>query len=184
MQRRGWLIAVAGGVIGLSAVFAHSVYGADRPHPAAPRPLAAQTGGLLSQPVLPLAVALQAATAAQEACVQQGYRVSVAIVGRDGQVQVHLRGDGSGPHTLASSERKAYTSASLGQPTAALDANSRNPGGQGVREIPGLLLLAGGLPIRAGDAVIAGIGVGGAPGGDLDAGCAQAGIDAIAGQLQ
>jgi uncharacterized protein GlcG (DUF336 family) len=40
-----------------------------------------------------------------------------------------------------------------------------------------MLILAGGLPIKIGDALVGGIGVGGAPGGHLDQVCAQAGID-------
>ncbi len=42
-------------------------------------------------------------------------------------------------------------------------------------------MIAGGLPVQAGNESVAGIGVAGAPGGDLDEACAQAGIDAIAG---
>ena len=47
-----------------------------------------------------------------------------------------------------------------------------------------ILLLAGGVPIKAGDEVIGGIGVGGAPGGDKDEVCALKGLDAIADALQ
>jgi len=43
----------------------------------------------------------------------------------------------------------------------------------------GLAALGGGLPIEAAGALVGGIGVSGAPGGDLDQACAQAGIDAI-----
>jgi uncharacterized protein GlcG (DUF336 family) len=41
------------------------------------------------------------------------------------------------------------------------------------------VIQAGGLPIRIGDALIGGIGVGGAPNGGLDADCARAGLAAI-----
>ena len=41
------------------------------------------------------------------------------------------------------------------------------------------LALGGGLPIEADGAIVGGIGVSGAPGPDIDADCAQAGIDAI-----
>jgi uncharacterized protein GlcG (DUF336 family) len=44
-----------------------------------------------------------------------------------------------------------------------------------------ILILAGGLPIEINGEVVGGIGVGGAPGGDLDAACAQAGIDEMTG---
>jgi uncharacterized protein GlcG (DUF336 family) len=47
-----------------------------------------------------------------------------------------------------------------------------------------ILILGGGLPIYAGSQVIGGIGVGGAPGGDKDAACAEAGVDAIRDRLR
>jgi uncharacterized protein GlcG (DUF336 family) len=46
-----------------------------------------------------------------------------------------------------------------------------------------VLLLGGGLPIQAGNEVIGAIGVGGAPGGNLDEACAQARIDRIKDRL-
>ena len=56
----------------------------------------------------------------------------------------------------------------------------RPPAGQDRREIPGFLLPAGGLPLAVESDVVGAIGVAGAPGGHLDAACAQAGIDTIA----
>jgi uncharacterized protein GlcG (DUF336 family) len=41
------------------------------------------------------------------------------------------------------------------------------------------MAIGGGLPIEAAGAVVAAIGVSGAPGGDADDVCAKAGIDAI-----
>ena len=59
------------------------------------------------------------------------------------------------------------------------------PAIQGLRFMnDSILILGGGLPIKAGDEVIGGIGVGGAPGGDKDGSCAQAGLDAIAAGLR
>jgi uncharacterized protein GlcG (DUF336 family) len=46
-----------------------------------------------------------------------------------------------------------------------------------------ILLLAGGLPIKAGNEVVGGVGVGGAPSGDKDEGCAKAGLDKVSSQL-
>ena len=48
-----------------------------------------------------------------------------------------------------------------------------------IRQSPGVLAIGGGLPIEAAGAVIAAIGVSGAPGGEADDACAKAGIDAI-----
>ena len=143
----------------------------------------AQTVELPQQPYLPINLALDAASAALAQCQTDGYRVSVAVVDRGGVLKVLLRDDNTGPHTVSSSTRKAYTSASLGSPTAALAATvAGNPEVEGLRQMdPQLLLLAGGLPIVVNEVVVGGIGVGGAPGGHLDEACAQAGIDAILG---
>jgi uncharacterized protein GlcG (DUF336 family) len=55
----------------------------------------------------------------------------------------------------------------------------------GLREMnENILILGGGLPIKAGDEVIGGIGVGGAPGGEKDEACAQAGIEKISARLK
>jgi uncharacterized protein GlcG (DUF336 family) len=132
--------------------------------------------------LLTLELALKAAVEAESFCAQQGYRVSVAVVDRGGLVKAHIRGDGSGPHTLESARKKAYTSASLGRPTSLLvDVVVSNPATEGLRDMnESILILGGGLPIVADESIIGGIGVGGAPGGDLDEECAQAGIDRIA----
>ena len=42
-----------------------------------------------------------------------------------------------------------------------------------------MVIQGGGLPIRMGNALVGGIGVGGAPSGDIDAKCALAGLKAI-----
>jgi uncharacterized protein GlcG (DUF336 family) len=146
---------------------------------AAVRPVHAQR--LPTQPFLPVDLALEAASAALAQCQADGYQVSVAVVDRGGVLKVFLRDDGTGPHTVFSSWRKAYTSASLGRPTGELAATvAENPALWGLRDMdPQLLILAGGLPIIVDDAVAGGIGVGGAPGGNLDEACAQAGVDAV-----
>ena len=136
---------------------------------------------LPQQPYLPLEMAVQAASAAVAQCEADGYRVSVAVVDRGGVLKVLLRADGTGPHTVTSSTRKAYTAASLGRSTAELAKNvASNPEIEGLRNMdPQILILAGGLPIVVNETVVGGIGVGGAPGGNLDEACAQAGIDAM-----
>src|SRR5262249_8801379 len=64
---------------------------------------------LLNHKDLSLATALTIATTAMDTCKGQGYRVSVSVVGRAGEVLVQLRGDDASPHTLDFSSRKAYT---------------------------------------------------------------------------
>jgi uncharacterized protein GlcG (DUF336 family) len=150
--------------------------------------LAAAAGparALPSESVLPLALAQEAANAALHACARQGYPVSAAVVDGDGVIQVVVRADGAGPHTVDSSSRKAYTALTLRRATGELaELIQRNPTAEGLRDMnENILILGGGVPIKAGDSVIAGIGVGGAPGGELDEGCARAGVDAIRAQL-
>jgi uncharacterized protein GlcG (DUF336 family) len=148
-------------------------------------------GGLLStgvsaaelphETVLPLSLATKAASAAVAQCTKDGYRVSAAVVDRAGVVRALLREDGAGPHTVDSSRKKAYTSASLKRPTAELgELVAKMPAVQALRDMnENILVLGGGLPIQMGGEVVGGIGVGGAPGGHLDVACAQAGLESI-----
>lgn len=136
---------------------------------------------LPSAPVLPLELAREAAQAAVTACAEDGHRVSAAVVDGSGVLRALLRADGAGPHTVDSSRKKAYTALSLGEPTSRLvEIVQSSPGASGLRDMnDSILVLGGGLPIRAGDALVGGIGVGGAPGGHLDEACARAGLEAI-----
>jgi uncharacterized protein GlcG (DUF336 family) len=147
---------------------------------------AATAQDLPLEKTLPQALAVEAAQEALVVCQQQGYRVSVAVVDRAGLVRALLRADGAGPHTLDSSSRKAYTSASLRRATEELAKMvAGDPAIAGLRDMnERILILGGGLPIKAGEEVIGGIGVGGAPGGDKDEACAQAGIGKIKARLK
>ena len=131
--------------------------------------------------VLPVSLAATAAKSAVDHCGKDGYRVSVAVVDRSGMLRAFLRADGAGPHTVESSEKKAYTSASMRGPTGNVaDLIAKTPALQGLQNMNDrILFLAGGLPIEIAGEVVGGIGVGGAPSGHLDAACAQAGLDSI-----
>jgi uncharacterized protein GlcG (DUF336 family) len=149
----------------------------------APRVVAGQ--GLPSAPVLPASLAMRAAGAAVEACAAQGYRETVVVVDADGVARATLRGDGAGPHTLDSAFRKAYTAASFRMATTSLaDRAAGSPELNGLRVIDHVIFAGGGLPIRAGEALLGGIGAAGAPGFDKDDACAKAGLDAIAAALR
>ena len=136
--------------------------------------------------VLPLSLAEKAAVAALDKCVEGGYKVSVAVVDRSGILKVLLRDDGAGPHTVDSSSRKAYTSASLRRSTEHLaQLMTKFPSIQGLRDMnEKILILGGGLPIEMQGTIIGGIGVGGAPGAHLDEACAAAGLKSIGAELK
>lgn len=144
-------------------------------------PLAGVAQELPTAPYLPLEMAVKAADAALEACAAEKFNVSVAIVGRDGATKVLLKADNSGPHTGSSATGKAFTAAAMGRDTAGLSGFiSEQPANAGLRDMDSrLVILAGGLPIRINNALVGGIGVGGAPSGAIDAKCAVAGLQAI-----
>ncbi len=141
---------------------------------------------LLSQKVLPLSVATQAAQGALSACEQKGFHISVAVTDQSGLVRVLMRDDQAAPHTLDSSRKKASTAASLGLSTGALTKILlQQPDAAGLTRMnDDILIMQGGLPIKAGAEVLGGIGVGGTPGGETDEGCARAGLDKIADLLK
>ena len=144
-------------------------------------PTSALAQELPTAPYLPLDMTQTAARAALDACAAEGHNVSVAIVARSGVPSVVLRADNAGPHTVGSSTGKAFASASLGRDTAGLaEFIGGNPQNDGLRDMdPRLVIQAGGLPIKIGGALVGGIGVGGAPSGDIDTICARKGLDAI-----
>ena len=125
-----------------------------------------------------LATKIAAATVA--ACSADKYNVTATVVDRAGGVRAVQRADNAGPHTLAASQAKAFTSASAKNTTLAMwEGVQKNPASTNVAMIPGFLLLGGGVPVKAGDEVIGAVGVGGAPGGHLDEKCALAGIASV-----
>ena len=145
---------------------------------------------LVSSQDLPMALAMEAAAEAVAVCEKSNYRVTVTVLDRAGQTRVVLKGDKATPHTLDSSRGKAYTVITLG-PILKMDTSGEiatrireNPAAAGLSAIPGLVFLTGGVAIKSGDEIIAAIGVGGAPGGNLDEVCAKAGIDKIKDRLK
>jgi len=147
--------------------------------------LAAQAEGVRTERNMSLEIANQIAAAAVAACTANGYAVAAAVVDRAGSLRALQRADNAGPHTLSSSQAKAYTSASAKNTTLAMmEGAQKNPAGANLVHMPGFLLLGGGVPIKVGNEVIGAVGVGGAPGGHLDEQCAMAGIDKVKEQLK
>lgn len=129
-----------------------------------------------------LDMALIAAKATIDACRKEGVQVSVTIVDRGGHAQAVLRDVLAADLSLEISRQKAYTAMTFNIPTA--DMEGRFTGAYGVPKIQGVLVARGGLPINAGGNIIGGIGVSGAPSGEIDERCAQAGLDAVQDDLE
>ena len=139
-----------------------------------------------TQKVITPEVALKAAQAARAECAARGWQVAVAVADPSGLPLVVLRDRYAGWHTLAAAEGKAGTAASWRQSTSAVAARVNAPGSaeQAIRNLPGVVMIGGGLPIEAAGQMVGAIGVSGAPGGDNDEICAKAALQAVSGDLE
>ena len=136
--------------------------------------------GTVTFEVLTPEAALQAARAALENCRASGYQVAVAVVDRFGGVQVVLRDQLASPRTVNTAVGKARTAAGFRTNTSEMVSITAQGNPQaGIRNLPGVIVIGGGLLIEAAGSLVAGIGVSGAPGPHLDDTCAQAGSDNI-----
>lgn len=129
--------------------------------------------------------ALKAAQAALQKCRDDGFQVAVAVVDRSGLPQAVLRDRYAGAHTARMAIDKAWTAVSFRTDTAALaEATQAGKPQSGLRERPRVAAVAGGLLVESAGALLGGIGVSGAPGGDRDDVCARAGVAAIRDSLE
>lgn len=129
--------------------------------------------------------ALKAALAGLKKCRDGGYQVAIAVVDRAGQTQVMLRDRFAGMHTPEAAVNKAWTATSFKTNTTQFaDSTQSGKEPSGIRHIPRVLAIGGGLLIEAGGVLYGGIGVSGAPNGAADDDCAKAGIMAIAEDLE
>ena len=137
-----------------------------------------QAADVLNVKLMTLDLARDIANHTLDACRKQGYNVSVVVVDRDGAPQVVLRDVYVARFATEIAQRKAgavilsgISSGELRKVRADIHAE--------LNELPDVLVMQGGLPIRAGGSLIGAVGVSGAPGGDKDETCAAAGIKAV-----
>ena len=129
--------------------------------------------------------ALKAAQAALAKCRAEGYQVAVAVVDRGGLTQVLLRDRYAGAHTVDVATNKAWSAVSFRTNTNDLERATRpSESMAGLRHVPRATTVAGGVMVEGGGALMGGIGVSGAPGGEADQLCANAGLKAIADDLE
>jgi len=154
---------------------------------------AAPAPGLRSLKALPAAWSVEAAMAAVEDCRMKGQGVSATVVGADGIRQVVIRGDGASPHTVENSFNKGYTMITLGpiqkkdttgEIAAAMTRSPATSTTMPAASLPGLTFTPGGVAVKVDGVIIAGLGVSGAPDGNIDEGCARTGLAKIEARLQ
>lgn len=162
--------------IGLAAAFTAGVLAA---------PTAEAQKLLANYPTLTTAAALQAAQAALARCDKDGYTVAVAVVDRGGHALTVLRNGLAGAHTVSTAIGKAWTALSFRTDTTELAASSQaGRAASGIRGLPNVVAIGGGMMIRAKGALVGAISVSGAPTGDADDVCAKAGIATISDALE
>jgi uncharacterized protein GlcG (DUF336 family) len=163
MKRRLFVLAAvaAAGVVGGGAL------------QAATQSTQVSTNATKTQVVLKGRNAEKLARAALESCADKGFPVSVVIVDRDGIELALVRDEDATGATVATALGKARASAGFRSPSGALGQGATaNPG---LLTVPDFVILAGGEPITdAAGNLLGGIGVSGAPSGDIDDSCAQA----------
>jgi uncharacterized protein GlcG (DUF336 family) len=142
--------------------------------------VAANAQAVRTEKNMSLELANQIASASVAACAANGYAVAATVVDRAGTVRAVQRADNAGPHTLAASLQKAFTSASAKNNTLAMmEGAQKNPAAANLVYIPGFLLVGGGVPVKVGTETIGAVGIGGAPGGNLDEQCAMVALDKV-----
>jgi len=132
--------------------------------------------GLRSDAPAPaLAVAMEAAEEALASCKAQGFNIGVAVVGSDGQPRVGLSEDSASGGLIYTAVRKDLVALAFGMPSGKVD-----PADPKVTRK--MAAAAGAIPLYSKGKLIGAIAGSGAA-STQDEKCAQAGADAVKGQL-
>jgi uncharacterized protein GlcG (DUF336 family) len=148
-----------------------------------PLALDASAKDVITQRTVSMELARDLAQAAVEACRADAWQVSAVVVNRAGDVQVVLRDSLASRYTMQIAQEKAEAVILSGVSSADFRSN-RGDIRMEMNHVRGILVLEGGVPVRAGGALIGALGVSGAPGGDRDERCALAALDKLQERLE
>jgi uncharacterized protein GlcG (DUF336 family) len=84
-------------------------------------------------------MALMIIDGALEQCSKDGYKVSVVLVDKGGNVAASVRGDGTNPHTMEFARLKAYTSRTQGQTSLEVQKRMEKPENAWLKQIPNVI---------------------------------------------
>jgi uncharacterized protein GlcG (DUF336 family) len=122
-----------------------------------------------------LAMAKAAAEATLAECRAKNYRTAVTVVDRAGNVIVSMRDELATPQMAEMSRRKAYTARMFRRSTMEwAKRTAEDPALAPQRDLPDVLALGGGVPIKFGEETIGAVASSGST-QELDDACAQAG---------
>jgi uncharacterized protein GlcG (DUF336 family) len=133
--------------------------------------------------VLTMDVAQTIAQEAMAKCRADGYKVTVLVVDGLNAPKFMIRDDGATASTTEVAKMKATATMLYNRPSGPA---TPPPAGTAAppATIPGTINAQGGAPIKFGEVTIGAVAVSGAPGGDKDLACANAGIAKAADKLK
>lgn len=129
-----------------------------------------------------LELAREVAAEAVTACRDKGYQVTAVVVDRAGDIQTTFRDTMAPRFTRPIAADKARAVILSGIPSGEFRRNRQDIRAE-MNHVDGVLVLDGAVPIEAAGSLLGAVGVSGAPGGDKDAECARAGLEAVQGRL-
>jgi uncharacterized protein GlcG (DUF336 family) len=141
------------------------------------------SGPFRDRKALTLEMAKKMLEAAEAKARENGWKVNIAIVDEGGNLQAFHRMDGAFTGSIQIAMGKAHTAAAFQRETKAFQEIAQ-PGARafGIQNIPGIIILEGGIPIKIGEDTIGGCGVSGAR-GDQDAEVCRAALDVLAKEM-
>lgn len=138
---------------------------------------------LPTQPVLTHAVVRRMLEAGEARSAAEGWAMHFTVLDAGGNLLAYSRMDGSILVSQEVSRMKARTSLALGGPSEAPAAFAfSDKGPTPFAFVPGLMMIPGGLPIRAGGVLVGAIGVSG-DSAENDKAAAEAALDAVSAEL-
>lgn len=144
---------------------------------------AAWAQDVLESRMMSMELARDIAGQAVEACRDMGYQVSAVVIDRSGVVQAVLRDALASRFNTELAHKKANAVILSGVSGTDFLANRPDFTDQ-ANLMNDVLVLQGGLPIRAAGRLLGAVGVSGAHGGDLDEQCAAAALEAVRERLE
>lgn len=144
---------------------------------------AAPAADVITNKSIGMDLARDIANEAVEACRAQNYHVSAVVVDRFGLMRAALRDDLASRFTLEIAQRKANMTV-----MAWLDSGAFRAAREDIRpelnHINGIIVMEGGVKIVSGGYNIGAVGVSGAPGGQLDAACANEALEKLLDRIE
>jgi uncharacterized protein GlcG (DUF336 family) len=132
---------------------------------------------------LTLDLAMEAANAAINACLADGYRVGVAVTDETGQIRVGLAANGAAHGRVYTAVRKDVTAVTFKLPTSAVRDKMAVDPSLRAQFKPNMVVFAGAVPLMAGDSLLGAIAASGAS-SNQDEKCARIGAEKIQARLK